>query len=137
MFWLACVVCFCAVFVWHFYRIWKVWLPAEGVVEEQGRDEQREPTRVIRILDGPHTNASSVMYLGEYAQPSELPIGTTVSVMVSPDASTCAEPVTSRFMFYLLAGCVLVCTLPVTVLSWLSSPANAARLANWLSSLAK
>lgn len=84
-----------------------------------GKDGFGEPLRRIRILDGPHMNATSVMYLTEYAQPSELPVGATVSVKISPpNGSICVKPYSGRHVLDLVWAYVVVCVFPVGVALW-------------------
>lgn len=117
--WFTCCTGIWVCIAWRCYRIGRVWLTATGVVEAHGKDGFGEPLRRIRILDGPHANAISVMYLEEYAQPSRLPVGTTVSVRIRPlDASTCTTPLTDRFILDLVAAYLVVCIFPVGLALW-------------------
>ena len=118
--WLVCWTGAWSFMLWRLYCAWRGWPSAKGVVEAQGRHVgSGDPTRKIRLLDGPHQNLLSTMHLTEYDPPSLLPVGTIVDVKLSSkDASTCVEPGSDRHMLGFVTLFAVACGLPLVAAIW-------------------
>ena len=105
---------------WHKFRIWKKWVPLEGLIETYDGYLNSDPKRQIRVLNGEYKNSLLTLVLNESSELSHLPVGSKINVSINPrNVLICAPSLTNRDMLQVLIWHLILGILPVGTVIYL------------------
>lgn len=113
-FWILIWVSFFAFTFWNKFKIWKKWVPVEGLIETYDGYLNGEPKRQIRVQNGAYKNSLLKLVLNESSELSRLPVGSKINVSINPqNVSICAPSLTNRDMLQVLIWHLVLGILPL------------------------
>ena len=120
VFWILIWVSFFAFTFWHKFKIWKKWVPVEGLIETYDGYFNGEPKRQIRVQSGEYKNSLLTLVLNESSELSRLPVGSKINVSINPqNVSISAPSLTNRDMLQILTWHLVLGILPLVSVIYL------------------